>query len=189
VGNCHKWLCAPKGAALLWARRDRQVGLHPTSISHGFNAPLAGRSRFRAEFDWTGTEDPSAFLCIPEALRFLGGLLPGGWPELMTRNRSLALQARKILGEALGVGPPCPDGMIGALAALPLPDGSPEPPRTPLYSDPLQDALLFEHGIEVPVIPWPAPPRRLIRISAQVYNRPDQYHRLGEALRQLLPGH
>jgi len=35
VGNCHKWLMAPKGCAFLWARRDRQDGLHPTTISHG----------------------------------------------------------------------------------------------------------------------------------------------------------
>jgi isopenicillin-N epimerase len=76
--------------------------------------------------------------------------------------------------------------MIGAMASLPLPPGSEEQPGSPLYSDPMQDALLARQGIEVPVIPWPAPPQRLIRISAQVYNTLDQYQRLADALRELL---
>ena len=65
---------------------------------------------------------------------------------------------------------------------LPLPDGSAEPPESPLYADPLQEELLGEHGIEVPIIPWPAPPKRLIRISAQIYNHEDQYRKLAEVL-------
>src|SRR6266852_1841482 len=74
TGNCHKWLCAPKGAGFLYVRPDRQAGLHPLAISHGHNLPLCGRSRFRAEFDWTGTADPTPALCVPAALRFLGGV-------------------------------------------------------------------------------------------------------------------
>ncbi len=72
--------------------------------------------------------------------------------------------------------------MLGNLAALPLPDGH-EPPSSPLYADPLQSALFDRHRIEVPVPPWPAPPRRLIRISAQVYNRVADYEALATALR------
>jgi isopenicillin-N epimerase len=49
----------------------------------------------------------------------------------------------------------------------------------------LQDRLLQQFHIEVPVIPWPAPPKRLIRISGQVYNRDEDYERLGRALRAL----
>jgi isopenicillin-N epimerase len=182
TANCHKWLCAPKGAGFLWVRRDRQKAIHPTSISHGFNAPLPEKSRFLVEFDWTGTDDPTAFLSIPAALDFMGGLLPGGWPELMERNRALALSARKILCGVLGVNPPCPGEMIGSMASIPLPDGSEEPPPSPLYRDPLQDELFSAHRIEVPVVPWPAPPKRLLRISAQVYNSLDQYQKLASAL-------
>jgi isopenicillin-N epimerase len=187
TGNCHKWLCAPKGAAFLHVRRDRQTLIHPLVVSHGANSPRTDRSRFRLEFDWIGTCDPTAYLCVPEAIRFLGALLPGGWPALLARNHELAVRARRILCDTLGVSAPCPEEMLGSLAALPLPDGSGEAPRSPLYTDPLQDALCDRHGIEVPVIPWPAPPKRLLRISAQIYNTEGHYLRLAEALRELLP--
>ena len=184
-GNCHKWLCAPKGAGFLHVRRDKQAGVRPTSISHGANVVRTDRSRFLLEFDWTGSIDPSPYLCVPDALRFMGTLLPGGWAELMDRNRRLALDARRSVCDALGAVPPCPDDMIGTLAAIPITDGDPTPP-SPLYADPLQDALLQEYRIEIPVIPWPAAPKRLVRLSAQVYNCAQDYVRLGDALRNLL---
>ncbi|MCD4750394.1 MAG: aminotransferase class V-fold PLP-dependent enzyme [Thermoanaerobaculales bacterium] len=186
TGNCHKWLCAPKGAAFLWVRKDHRNRIHPLTISHGANAPLGRQSRFHLEFDWVGTDDPTAFLSVPTALRTVGALAEGGWPEVRVRNRALALYGRRILCEQLGIEPPCPDSMIGSLAAIPLPDGSPEPPTSPLYCDPLQDELLFRHGVEVPVIPWPAPPKRLLRISAQLYNSEEQYRYLAEALGSLI---
>jgi isopenicillin-N epimerase len=189
TGNCHKWLCAPKGAGFLCVRKDRQKFIRPLAISHGANSLRTDRSRFLIESGWTGTWDPSACLSVPEALRFLGSLLPGGWPEVMKRNRQLALAGRNILCDALNLEKPCPDDLIGALASVPLPDAPKQrPPLSPLYTDPLQDKLLSEYSIEVPVIPWPAPPKRLLRISAQLYNSLPQYERLGQALRKLLPG-
>ncbi len=185
TGNCHKWVCAPKGAGFLCVRRDRQPAIRPVVISHGANSPRADRTRFLLEFDWTGTNDPTPYLCIPEAIRFMGSLVPGGWPEVMARNRALALEGRSVVARALGVPPPCPDEMIGYLAALPLPDST-QPLRAPLYLDPLQDTLLERFGIEVPIVIWPAPPRRLVRISSQLYNAPAQYENLAAALSALL---
>jgi isopenicillin-N epimerase len=186
TGNCHKWICAPKGAAFLCVRRDRQERIRPLVISHGANSSRTDRSRFLIEFGWMGTGDPSAWLSVPEALRFMGSLLPGGWPEVMKRNRELALAARKVLCELLGIASPCSDAFIGSLVSLPLPDATDATPsKSPLYLDPLQDRLLAEHGIEVPIIPWPAPPKRLLRISAQLYNSLPQYERLAGALRAL----
>ncbi len=182
AGNCHKWLCAPKGAGFLHVRRDRQQAIRPAVISHGANSPRADRSRFRLEFDWVGTDDPTPFLCVPAAIRCLGGLLPGGWPDLMARNRALALAARRALCEALAVPPPSPDGMIGTLAAVPLPDGD-GPPPPPLFHDPLSARLEDVHGIVCPVYPWPRPPRRVLRVAAQAYNTLGQYQRLAGILR------
>jgi len=189
AGNCHKWLCAPKGAAFLHVRRDLQETVRPAVISHGANTTRSDRSRFLIEFDWVGTGDPTACLSVPRAIEFMGALLPGGWSDLRAHNRSMTLRGRDELCEALGLDPPCVDEMIGSLAAVPLPPGSGEAPASPLYSDPLQSTLLERFGIEVPVIPWPAPPRRLVRISAQIYNRPEQYAALAAALGELFPRH
>jgi isopenicillin-N epimerase len=184
-GNCHKWLCAPKGAAFLWVRRDRQAAIRPLTISHGANARRPDRSRFRLEFDWTGTVDPTAWLTVPRALEYVGSLVTGGWSALMARNRELALEARRLLCDALGTPPPCPDEMVGSLASLPLPDGSTSE-IVWRRLDPLQRRLFDGWSIEVPVMSWPAAPRRLVRISAQLYNSRSHYVRLAEALRKEL---
>ncbi len=188
TGNCHKWLCSPKGAGFLYVRPDRQRDIRPVAISHGANSPRQDRSRFLQEFDWVGTDDPSPMLCVPSAIRFMGNLMPGGWPALRAHNRALTLEGRRVLAEALGIALPCPDAMIGSLATLPLPDGGLEPPKSAMYADPLQDDLLRRWRIEVPVIPWPCMPHRLIRISAQAYNSPGQYRLLAEALAALFAG-
>src|SRR6185436_18462654 len=94
TGNCHKWLCAPKGAAFLHVRRDRQARVHPLVTSHGATSPRTDRSRFQLEYLWPGTHDPTPVLALPDALSFLGSLLPGGWPALRAANHGLALWAR-----------------------------------------------------------------------------------------------
>ncbi|HEX8170746.1 MAG TPA: aminotransferase class V-fold PLP-dependent enzyme [Thermoanaerobaculia bacterium] len=181
TGNVHKWVCTPKGAAFLYVRENRRASVRPVSISHGANSTREDRSRFHLEFDWTGTSDPTALLCIPAALRFMESLVDGGWPEIMRRNRALALEARDILCRALRIDAPAPDSMIGCMAAVPLPDGT-QTIAPSLYGDPLQDALLFEHSIEVPIAPWPHPPKRVLRVSAQLYNTREDYERLAAAL-------
>ncbi len=187
TGNCHKWLCAPKGAAFLHVRNDRQKDIRPLVISHGANSSRTDRSRFQIEFGWMGTSDPSAILSVPKAIEFVRSLRPGGWDEVMNHNRDLALAARRVLCEALEIPLPCPDDLIGSLAAVPIPDGkTTTPSKSPLYLDVLQDELLGKFNIEVPVIPWPAPPKRVLRVSAQVYNSLPQYEKLGEALKKLL---
>ena len=182
TGNCHKWMCAPKGAAFLYVREDRRESVRPAVISHGANAPMGAKSRFQLEFDWTGTDDPTPWLAIPTALRFLGSLFPGGWDELRRRNRDLALEARRLLCEKLDVAPPAPDGMIGSMASIPLPDADSDMTMGPFDLDPIQEMLWDDHRIDVPIMPWPAPPKRWLRVSAQAYNRIGEYRGLTDAL-------
>lgn len=185
TGNCHKWICAPKGAGFLWVAANRRGTIRPTVISHGANSSRTDRSRFHLEFDWQGTFDPSPMLSVPHAIRFMEQMHPGGWAGIMKANRALALEGRAILCQAIGIRPPAPDAMIGSIASVPLPDGK-STAAPSLYGDPIQDRLLFECAIEVPVVPWPRPPHRLIRISAQLYNDRDDYERLSRALALLL---
>ena len=103
----------------------------------------------------------------------------------MRRNRALALRSREIICAKLGIAPPAPDEMIGSMAAFPLPDGLSNT-TTALNPDPLQDALFFEFKIEVPIMPWPAPPNRLLRVSAQLYNEEREYEQVAGAVKFLL---
>lgn len=148
TGNCHKWLCAPKGAAFLYVRRDKQSEIRPLTISHGTNSPRTDKSRFQLEFDWTGTDDPTAYMCVPEAIAFMGSLLPGGWTELMQQNHQLVLQGRRLLCEGLEVQPPCPKEMIGSMAVVPMPTILENRDFLALH-----DELFDKFGIQVQVMP------------------------------------
>lgn len=185
TGNCHKWLCTPKGSALLFVRRDRQEPIRPLSISHGANAERSDRSRFRLEFDFTGTNDFTAWMCVPNAIEFLHSLLPGGFEELRANNHDLALAGRQQLCDVLGTEPPAPDDMIGSLASVILPASS-QPVLHPTGSDPMQASLWEQYRIEVPVMRWPHPERRMLRISPQIYNSIEQYDYLAQAVRTLV---
>ncbi|HEX7152346.1 MAG TPA: aminotransferase class V-fold PLP-dependent enzyme [Thermoanaerobaculia bacterium] len=185
TGNLHKWVCAPKGAAFLYVRKNRRASIRPVSISHGASATRSDRSRFHLEFDWTGTFDPSAWLASPDALRYVGSLVDGGWSAIMRVNRELALRGRDLILAQLGIERPAPNSMLGAMAAIPLPDGSALTAPS-LYGDALQDALFFDHHIEVPVVPWPNPPKRVLRISAHLHNTIEEYERLAAILPTLL---
>ena len=182
AGNCHKWMCTPKGVAFLHVRRDKQSLVRPLSISHGANSPRTDRSRFRLEFEWTGTVDPTPWLALPAAMKFLSSLFPGGMAEIAEYNRRMVLAARQWLSETLSTPLPAPESMIGSLAAVVLPDAQGSAPEAPLYLDSLQETLFTRHHIEVPIITFPRWPKRLVRVSAQIYNDPEDYRRLGRAI-------
>ncbi|MGG6292995.1 aminotransferase class V-fold PLP-dependent enzyme [Leptolyngbya sp. AN02str] len=185
TGNCHKWLCAPKGSAFLYVRKEFHARLRPLVISHGANSPrLEGvappeqaRSQFRLEFDWVGTADPTPYLCIPQAIEYMGSLLPGGWPQLMQHNHELAVAARNLLCDRLHVPELCPAEMLGSMAVVPLPSHAPAT---------LYQSLFQEFGIEVPIMPWCEPYPLLLRVSAQLYNTLADYDGLAQALTLLL---
>lgn len=182
AGNCHKWLCAPKGAGFLVVAPGHQAGLFAPVISHSYGGDWqASTSAFHANFDWTGTDDFTARLSVPAALDTMAASHEQGWPGVMAGNRALALAGREILCSVLDLAPPVPDALLGSLATLRLAphDGPPVP------SDPLTAALRHEHGIEVPVYAVPGL-GRIIRVSAQRYNRLDHYERLAVALKATL---
>ncbi len=171
TGNCHKWLMAPKGCAFLHARPDRQIDLHPVTISHGLG------QGFAAEFDWTGTADPSAYLALPAALGFHARL---GGRALMARNAALAAEAGALLAHRLGTEVGTGQDMAGAMALVRLPWRGP-------VSQADAQALrgrLFAAGTDAPVNPlsgglW-------LRLSAQAYNDINDYERLAALLSGIL---
>ena len=185
AGNLHKWVCAPKGAAFLWVREDRQASIQPAVISHGNNRKRAGFTGFQDRFDWCGTFDPTAWFCVGEAIRWMGSLLPDGWAEVRRRNHSLVVAARRLLSKRLGIVPPCPESMLGSLATLPLPERLQGKPVGSGKIDADQLRLFDEFGIEVPFSRIGQPAVRHFRISAQIYNTIADYEKLGDAMGRL----
>jgi isopenicillin-N epimerase len=194
VGSAHKWLCAPKGSAFLYVRRDRQARVKPLAISSGSNDIRVDRSKFRLEFDWNGTVDPSAWLTTPAAIDGMGEMLPGGWPVVIATNRQLAITARDMLAEALHTDVQAPNSMTGSMASVRLP-GGPWPRDEATRRLAMIEASLRSRRFEVPLIAWPCPwlvdsgdlpPDTgfdlLVRISTQAYNHLGQFERLASIL-------
>ncbi len=167
VGNCHKWLCAPKGSGFIWAAPERQGELHPAIISHGLG------KGFTAEFDWTGTRDPTAWLAVPEAIAFHERL---GGTRLRARNHALAVEATRLITARLNTEPGADAGFIGAMGVVRLPLAG---EATPQQAQGLRERLL-DLGTDVPVHAlagglW-------LRLSAYAYNELDDYARLAEVI-------
>ncbi len=182
VGNGHKWMCAPKSVGFLYVRAEHRDSIVPTTISHGANKPREGYSRLQDQFDWPGTQDPTPVLCLKHSMEILATLVPGGWPEIYSRNHELVLQGRDLLCNALQIEAPAPDSMLGSLAAVPLPSVDPGFKPGPFDPDPLHSKLWKEHQVEVPIVHYPGEPARLLRISAHLHNRVEDYERLIQVL-------
>ena len=188
AGNCHKWMCAPKGTAFVWIRKDRRDRVRPLTISHGANSTRTDRSRLRLEFDYTGTADVSGFVVLPQSIRFMESMVSGGWAEIMRRNRELALRGREVLCRELGATMPAPESMIASLASVAIADRTAAEAAMPTkYHDALQDRLIERWGIQAPIVVHPrGSNRRMVRIAMQVYNTVEQVEYLARALREEL---
>jgi isopenicillin-N epimerase len=183
AGNAHKWLCAPKGAAFLHIREDKRSQVRPLSISHGASVAGNTNEKIRLEFDWTGTQDITPCLCIPKCIEYLGNLLEGGWPAIMTHNQKLAIEAREIIHEAIGTPKLCPDSMIVGLSAVALP-GDGFITKSVLAPDPLHTLLFEKYNIQVPVFGWSHHNRSYLRTASYLYNSLEEYRYLAEILKK-----
>jgi isopenicillin-N epimerase len=176
VGNCHKWLCAPKGSAFLHARPDRQDWLHAPVTSWGYAEDLGGHSGFeaylgRTEFErrmqWQGTRDISSWLAVPAAIAFQER---HDWPAVRTRCHEWALEALQALTKRHGLAPVADEGDWAQMVVIPV------PPQDPAA---LRRRLFDESGIEIPVTTHAG--RTFVRLSVQGYNTRDDIERLIDA--------
>jgi isopenicillin-N epimerase len=165
VGNMHKWVCAPKASAALWAAPRWRDTLRPLVASHGV------ADGFWPAFDWTGTRDPTALLAVPAALDFFGR---AGWAAVREHNYELARLGAELVSERIGTSAPPADGLAAAMRLVPLP--------RPLSEDDARalERRLLDLGVVVPVTyhgGW-----RWLRLSAQLYNTLGDYERLADSL-------
>jgi len=177
TGNAHKWLCAPKGSGFLYARPERQHLLRPLAVSWGWEAERPSNSPFQDYFEWTGTDDPAAYLSVPAAIAFQE---EHDWPAVRAACHALAATARQRIAALTGLPQISPDTLDWwrqmCAAPLPLPADIPR--------EDTQRRLWEEHGVEVPVTDWQG--QRFVRVSIQAYNSPADVDRLLAGLEALL---
>jgi isopenicillin-N epimerase len=158
AGNCHKWMCAPKGAGFLWARPEHQGWIAPLVVSWGYRED----ADFAERHGWAGTRDPAAYLTVPKAIEVHGTFDAA-------HSRALADLAEERLA-ALGL-PRVPGEPAPYMRAVELSLGDP---------DALWARLYEEFRVEVPVYEWGG--GRLLRFSIGPYNDEDDVDRLAVAL-------
>ncbi len=170
TGNCHKWLYTPRGCAFLWARPDRQSQVHPLAISHGY------AKGFTEEFDWPGTRDFSPWLAVSAGVRFIEELGAGA---VRRHCHDLATSSAQRISRAWHQPLAGPPAMQGSMLAIRLPDSYQHGAATREIARKVQSEFMDRHRIAVAVMPidgvlW-------ARISAQIYNGPEDYERLVKA--------
>jgi isopenicillin-N epimerase len=179
TGNGHKWLCAAPGAAFLYVREDFRDTVRPMSTSHGANDPDPEMSSFQKNFAWTGTRDNTPYFTPAVAFETLSSLHPKGLPGLIADNRRLVRYGQKLLTDALGVKAHAPDDMLGMMATVTLPPGD-----APRLRHDLRHRENF--SIQLGQLSPQFGTGRFLRLSAQAYNRPEQYERLARVLIEAL---
>jgi isopenicillin-N epimerase len=175
TGACHKWLCAPKGAAFLYARHETQHWLEPLVVSWGYESDRPSASSFIDYHEWQGTRDLAAFLTVPAAIEFQA---QHDWDAVRQQCHRLACDTRQRLNALTGLEPICPDSpqwFTQMFAA-----------RLPAHTDleALKQRLYDEFRVEVPVVSWNH--QKFIRVSFQGYNTQGDADILVEALKRLL---
>jgi isopenicillin-N epimerase len=180
TGNCHKWMCAPKGSAFLHVRPEWQSRLHASVVSWGYVAgdgghtgfdAYTGRSLLERRLQWQGTRDLAAFLTVPAAIDFQQR---HGWPALRERCHALACATLHRVLARNGLQPIAPDGAYGQMVPIPV--------RTS-EAEALRKHLFDRHRIEVPVTQHGE--HTFVRVSVQAYNTPAELDLLVDALAQL----
>lgn len=184
TGNCHKWLCSPKGAAFLYVKPSRQEMLIPPVISNYFQKGTTVSERMFNSFYWLGTMDYTSCICVAAALRHIENEVEGGWQEVMRRNRSLVIRGRDIICEELKFNEYTPEKMTGSMVSIKTGTKSNPDPATTL--DYLYYEILNKFRIETIFAPLQPAKERLLRLSAHIYNKESDYVKLAQALKQVM---
>ncbi len=190
VGNCHKWICSPKGSAIMYVCPDKQNEISPLQISHFHDLAIDSPEHWSNQFVMTGTMDYSPYFCVSTAIDFFEKTVENGWDGVRAYNNNLALTARKLLADVLGTPLPAPENMIGNLANILINPAIAQPSYGYNYSEGLQDCLFHEYGIEVPIFyiknAETGKIAQYVRITCQLYNALPQYEYLADALKRIL---
>lgn len=170
--NCHKWLCAPKGSAFLYVRRELQNEIEPLVVSWGWRPEKITGTRFVQEQEWQGTRDIAAYLATPRAIQFFQ---EHDWARARAECHARACYAQEKIAALTGLEKLSPPAWFAQMVALALPSYDHALLKTRLYD---------EFRIEVPIIAWNE--KILARVSVQAYNTRAELDALVSALGKIL---
>lgn len=172
-GNCHKWLCSPKGSAFLYVRPEHQAWVESVIISWGWGEDQTFISRNQRQ----GTRDIAAYLSVPAAIDYLNA---HDWAARRQECHALLQDAGQRLAELYDLEPNWPQNggydWYAQMAAIPIPPSDQAEIKRRLYDD---------YHIEVPLTGWHD--RQMVRISVQAYNTQSDIDALIHALTELVP--
>ncbi|MBI2395887.1 MAG: aminotransferase class V-fold PLP-dependent enzyme [Deltaproteobacteria bacterium] len=185
VGNCHKWMCAPKGAGFMALKAHLHPIVDATVISWGYGDVVGhvafeayvGDSALLRRHQWQGTRDLAAFLAVPAAIEFQQR---HGWDAVRARCHAMAADFRRRVDARTGLAPICDDEAFGQMVAI-------QWPADVLSPEALKDRLWERHRIEVPITTHGG--RVFVRVSVQAYNEPRDLDALYAALDEVLREH
>ena len=173
TGNCHKWLCAPKGAGFLYSKSDKKHLLEPLVVSWGGNNELSSEDPFVDELQWQGTSDPASYLAITDAIQFQKD---HDWDSVRTRCQSMVHWVKDELEKLPNVRAwyPTNGDMQKQMAAVIVKDK---------LGQELKDYLMNQFNIEIPV--WTYAEGSVMRVSVQGYTTQAELELLLDAIKAL----
>ena len=173
IGNLHKFICNPRGCAVLISRPELAQSLQPLINSWGRDLPYPER------FDLQGTLDQTSYLCAPYTIQYMDRTF-GGWDSILAYIQSLADYGQDLIASAferqtggdhhVALSSPAP-----AMRLVRLPEGlAPDHDSADLLRDRVSDAFDVEAAFtSFDGIGY-------LRLSAFVYNTADDYQRFAD---------
>lgn len=176
TGNFHKWLCAPKGSAFLYANPAVQELLEPLIVSWGYESLDPGVSKFQDYFEWVGTKDISAYLSVPAAIQFQA---ENHWNIVRKHCHEIARSSLEEISSYFDL-PSLygSDKNFAQMVTIPVP--------TTIPALDLKNRLYDSYHIEIPVIEWEN--RLFIRLSVQGYNDAEEIYEFNRVIREIYSG-
>jgi isopenicillin-N epimerase len=173
TGNCHKWLCAPKGSAFLYTAPKYQSLIEPLIVSWGYMPENPGESQYIDYLEWTGTRDIAPYLSVPAAINFQNQY---DWSSVKTRCHQMAINIQsEILTLFCNQSIATQDNLFNQMVSIPLPKS--------IECNVLKEKLYNDFRIEIPIVPWED--KMLIRVSVQGYNSQKDLESLLDALKRI----
>ncbi len=169
TGNCHKWMCTPKGSAFLYVRPEHQWPIEPVIISWGWTDD----SDFVTRNQRQGTRDPSAYLTVPTAIEWMKA---HHWDEVRAQCHALGVELRSQISDWSDLPVIAPESWFSQMFTAPLP---------PCDAETLKKRLYDEYRIEVPLTRGRVNGEPGIRVSLQAYNTREDGQKLMAALEAL----